>query len=383
MSHGIITLQNSFQSSTMNTADTKTEWDTYCVQELALLTPILIARGYVLDDIQKHTQGERYLMQAITTTSGKKLILTGVDSTGKKVVLKATRDDAGKKEIEHERLCRKFLQSIDFAGETFITPTETAYFNEHGFLVSVQEFIEQSCNFLERPVQEQFSITLRAFKGQESAHATTFNHRRTVKYIYGIRDGETYLQNFDQFIENINRLLPENEILETLIHAQALLNSHKIQIEQYCGFLTHTDFVPHNIRIHGEDIYLLDHSSLTFGNKYEGWARFINFMTLYNPPLQRALEKYVHDNRTPEESISLRMMRIYRLGEILWYYVRARSKSTGDLHILNERRIYFWKSVLDAVISEQEVPEEIIQKYRDARDSLRSEDERRRQQGLH
>ena len=161
------------------------------------------------------------------------------------------------------------------------------------------------------------------------------------------------------------------------------LREHEKTIEQYSGFLTHTDFVPHNIRIHDDTIYLLDHSSLTFGNKYEGWARFVNFMTLYNPMLENALVTYVKENRTPEESVSLRMMRIYRLGEIIWYYVQTLEKSTGDLHTLNTARITFWSTVLTHILKDERIPESIITEYKKTRDSLRSDDEKKRQQGLH
>ncbi len=165
--------------------------------------------------------------------------------------------------------------------------------------------------------------------------------------------------------------------------AYGVLRENEEVIEQYTGFLTHTDFVPHNIRIHNGQMYLLDHSSLTFGNKYEGWARFLNFMTLYNPPLTGLLTEYVKNNRTSEESVSLRMMRIYRLGEIIWYYIRTLEKSEGDLRTLNEARITFWSTVLTHILDNTPVPESVILDYKNTRDSLRSEEEKKRQQGLH
>jgi predicted Ser/Thr protein kinase len=368
----------------MTTLDPKTAWDRYCTEELAHLTPILTMRGYSLDSEQKHMQGERYLMHAVTTTSGRKLILSGTTSDGTRVIIKATRDSAGKKEIEHERMCRDFLKRIDFAGEVFHTPEEIAFFETEGCTITIQRFIPQECSFLERPITEQFSLALRAFKGQESAHATTAKHRHAVTTIYGMRDAQVYQNTLDSFYEKIGTTLGDTHpVCDTLSHAREMLNERTKIIEQYCGFLTHTDFVPHNIRIQHNTIYLLDFSSLTFGNKYEGWARFINFMTLYNPPLQKALEQYVRDNRTPEESVSLRMMRIYRLGEILWYYVRATAHSTGDLYSLNTARIVFWHTILQHVLSETEVPPSVIETYTRARDSLRSADEKRRQVGLH
>lgn len=367
-----------------NTTDPKASWETYCTQELALLNPILLKHGFSLYDDQPHLKGERYLMNAVTTTSGKKLILLGHDSAGTNVVIKATRERAGIKELMHERTCREVLKEIDFAGEVFYTPEEIAFFDEAEFTISIQRFIEQTQSFIERPLEEQFMLALRAFKGQESAHATTFKHRRLIRDTYGIRDSKTYLNSFRTFEKNILKALPEEKEIHALLkNAQEILDANRLLIEQYTGFLTHTDFVPHNIRIRGDTMFLLDHSSLTFGNKYEGWARFINFMTLYNPPLQKALEQYVRDNRTPEESFALRMMRIYRLGELMWYYARTCNASTGNLHTLNTARVYFWTNVLQYVLKAEEVPEAIIENYKQLRDSLRSDDEKERQRGLH
>ncbi len=368
----------------MNHLESQLDWQSYTEQELRDVVPLLNARGFTLDTEQKHIRGERYLMQAVTTESGRKLILTGADAGGARVIIKATRDSAGKKEIERERTCRTFLHDIDFAGEVFHTPEELLYFNENDFTVSIQKFIDQPCSFLERPIAEQFTFALRAFKGQESAHATTAKHRRAVTHIYGMRNAKSYLKNFTEFTSNIGKVLEKEGATCSLLHkAETILLENERTIEQYCGFLTHTDFVPHNIRIAGDTIYLLDHSSLTFGNKYEGWARFLNFMTLYNHTLEEALITYVHKNRTPEESISLRMMRIYRLGEIIWYYVQTLEKSEGNLRTLNSARIAFWSDVLSFILTDTEIPREIIETYMHLRDSLRSDDEKKRQQGLH
>ncbi len=368
----------------MNTLDSKTQWEIYCTSELAALCPLLSRLGYTLDTEQKHMRGERYLQQAVTTTSGKKLILTGLTLDGKKVIIKATRDAGGIREIEHERTCRSVLTRIDFAGSVFHTPQEVDYVKAEGFVIAAQQFIEQPLSFLERNIEEQFTLALRAFKAQESAHATTSKHRTLITRVYGMRDARSYLHNFQTFLANITIAWPHDLPLQRLLgEALTTLREHEKIIEQYSGFLTHTDFVPHNIRIQGDIMYLLDHSSLTFGNKYEGWARFANFMTLYNPTLEDALVTYVHDNRTPEESVSLRMMRIYRLGEINWYYVQTLEKSVGDLHTLNAARVTFWSTVLTHILKEEKVPESVIFEYTKTRDSLRSEDEKKRQKNLH
>jgi hypothetical protein len=362
----------------------KTVWQSYCTTELELLRPILSRRGYTLNDTQPHLTGERYLMQAVTTTSGKKLIMLGKKADGTPVVIKATRDEAGKRELAHEQACRAVLKKIDFAGEIFHTPELIEHITEAGFVVVVTRFIEQASTFTERPLKEQFNLALAAFKGQESAHATTFNHRALIAHTFGMRDAQTYLNTFSNFVTNITTTLPEETGLKTNLEtARTILEKNKTIIEQYCGFLTHTDFVPHNIRIEGDKIILLDHSSLTFGNKYEGWARFLNFMTLYNQPLERALTLYVRNNRTPEESVALQMMRVYRLGEIIWYYVRTLRASSDDLLALNTARVHFWSDVLSYIMKNEEVPITLMETYKTTRDSLRSEDEKKRQVGLH
>ncbi len=368
----------------MESSNAKSEWEQYCHNELAVIAPIILRYGFTLDSVQPHLKGERYLMHAITTTSGRKLILLGTDAQKKRVVIKASKEKDGIREINHERNCRNILAKVDFARDVFHTPEERAYIREGEHVISVQEFIEQECSFLERSTEEQFALALSSFKAQEGAHATTFKHHALIANTFGIRNANTYLNSFVSFKKNISESLPnETEIIEKLNDAFESLTAGENTIEQYCGFLTHTDFVPHNFRISGNTIYLLDHSSLTFGNKYEGWARFINFMTLYNPLLQRALESYVRDNRTKEEQDALRLMRIYRLGEIIWYYTQTLKKSAGTLLELNRARVYFWSDVLSCVLKRTEVPESIISAYTKKRDLLRSTDEKERQVGLH
>jgi hypothetical protein len=235
-----------------------------------------------------------------------------------------------------------------------------------------------------RPTKEQFSLALKAFKAQESAHATTYRHRRFVSKTFGEKTFNDYLDAFEGFREHLIRAFPEKRALhEILGRARELLENHRDIIEQYSGFLTHTDFVPHNFRVMKDNIYLLDHSSIRFGNKYEGWARLVNFMTLHNPELSKALIEYVKNNRTPEELLSLKLMRLYRLVEIIFYYTNTLSKSSGDLLKLNQARVEFWTRVLEAVLNDEPVSENTVEEYKKTRDSLRSEDEKKRQVGLH
>ncbi len=360
-------------------------WKRYCERELETVVPILRKMGFKLNSHQPHLGGERYLMQAVTTESGRKLILLGhrVEDK-KKVVIKATSDHRGIKELKHERKIRAELQKIKFAYHVFFSPQELLFVMQNGFTLSIQEFIEQECQFLDRTVEEQFSLALKAFKAQESAHATTYKHIRHSKRIFGNMSAKDYLETFESFAAHIQKDLPQDKEKQSLIReAKTFLHDNVRTIEQYSGFLTHTDFVPHNFRIIERDIYLLDHSSVRFGNKYEGWARFINFMTLYNQDLEQALLQYVQNNRTPEESLSLKLMRVYRLGEIIYYYTNKLTKSEGNILKLNRARIDFWSSVLKSALEDSHVSKEITEEYKKVRDSLRSEEEKERQKGLH
>ncbi|MBP6860238.1 MAG: hypothetical protein KBC38_01585 [Candidatus Pacebacteria bacterium] len=357
-------------------------WDAYRESELAWLRPRLTSLGYTLDENQPHIAGERYLMQAVTTAAGRKLILLASRSSdGQRAVVKATSDVGGKKEIGHERACRRFLADIDFAYQPFHSPAELLWEERDDRLIFIQEYIEQSSAFLARPPEEQFHIALAALKAQESAHATTYGHRAKVRGVFGSHGVNDYFSSVKHFFACVVSAFPSYE--ERLSRAESLLKAGKRRIDQYGGFLTHTDFVPHNFRIKDGTLYLLDHSSFRFANKYEGWARFTNFMALYHPALASALVAYVRNNRTPEEAEAFQLMRIYRLMEILCYYVRTLSRSEGDLRALNEARIAFWGEVLDAVMDGSEVAPETVVEYQATRDRLRSPEEKVRQQGLH
>jgi hypothetical protein len=365
--------------------DSQKDWQDYVAHELALITPTLTELGFELENAQPHLLGERHLMHAVTTQSGQKLILIGNRmSDGQKVIIKATSDPDGIREIAHERKCRKVLQEIRFAYAVFHSPEELVFSKRNGCIISIQKFIEQEQTFLCRPLEEQFSLALQAFKGQESAHAATYEHIRLITNTFGEMDAREYIQTFISFTTNIAGLARENKKQqEVLQQAHKILLENQEYIQQYGGFLTHTDFVPHNFRVVDGEIFLLDQASLRFGNKYEGWARFLNFMTLYNPELEKILVEYVQINRTTEESVSLKMMRIFRLGEIIWYYTQAKEKSSGDLRTLNTARALFWTEILKAQLNDSVIDPTIVENYKQLRDSLRSPEEKSRQREIH
>ncbi|MBX9907045.1 hypothetical protein K2X96_04085 [Patescibacteria group bacterium] len=370
---------------THNTLPSSREnWERLYREDMERIRPLLTKHELALDPEQPHTQGERFLMQAVTTESGRKLILLGTTKNGKRIVIKITKDPQGKKELVHERACRTLLKKIRFAYDVFFSPEEILFIEEKEYLIAVYVFIEQECAFLERPIEKQFAFALRAFKAQESAHATTWAHRKLIENSFTRATSNTYIQTFKEFKEKTIAAHATNTDLSNL-YARTLeeLERNKETIEQYTDFLTHVDFVPHNFRIQNNTIYLLDHSSLRFGNKYEGWARFLNFMVLYNKPLEEALVSYVKNNRSPEETLSLHLMRLYRLGEIIWYYTRTLERSEGNLLALNTKRISFWSKVLEAALRHESVNEEMITEYKKSRDLLRSDDEKQRQVGLH
>ncbi len=373
--------------STMPSHNAQQEWETYRQREMRRAAPLLKRLGFELDDEQPHTGGERFLMAGKRDVGGGgyKLVLVGKRTTDhKRVVIKISSDREGIREIATERSAREVLRVLKFAYQTLHAPGEVLYITGGNHTVFATAHIEQPRTFLSRPIEEQFSLALQAFKAQESVHATTYSHAKAIRNIFGIWGAQEYLNSFEAFLAAALRSDPHNHPLaQSLEKAHAFLAEHRNTIEQYCGFLTHADFVPHNLRVHEGNVYVLDAASLHFGNKYESWARFLNFMLLYNRPLEKALLQYVHDNRTPEEELSLRLMRIYKLGKLLEYHAGTLPKTSGDLNLLGEKRVEFWREALESLLDDRPLPKEIIAQYESERDSLRSEEEKKRQEALH
>ena len=359
--------------------DAKQEWEQYRAQELAGLTPLLTNTGHALDEVQLHTSGERYLQ------SGKKLVLTGTRrSDNAKVIIKASSHEVGAQEIAVEHATRHLLDTLPFAYGTLLSPKELLYTTAGGYTISVTQYLEQNQNFLTRSLTEQFTLALRALEAQEGVHATTYGHAKIIQSAFGQWGAQEYIRSFLDLHAKITEADPTNaSLIATLSTAQSFFTTYKETTEQYCGFLTHTDFVPHNLRVVSGDIYLLDHPSLKFGNKHESWARLCNFMMLYNPELEQALLQYVRDNRAQEEYLSLRLMRVYKLVFLLAFHAGNLAKTTGDLHRLTQERVTFWTEALKAVVADKPLDKTSIENYQRTRDNLRSPEEKQRQQKLH
>jgi hypothetical protein len=106
-------------------------------------------------------------------------------------------------------------------------------------------------------------------------------------------------------------------------------------------------------------------------------------MMLYNPALEQALLQYVRDNRSEEEYLSLRLMRVYKLGFLLSFYAGQLGKASSDVEALAKERIAFWTKALVAVIEDEPLAPRVISDYQTTRDVLRSTEEKERQRELH
>ena len=349
------------------------------MQELNTIAGLLKSLGFPLEERQPYMSGERYLM------TGGKLVLAGrQDAGGIKVVIKASRDQNGKKEIDAEKRARDLMRSLSFADKKILLPDELYYGTSGDYVFLVTRFIPQEKVFVAHTIDEQFFIALSAFEAQESFHAATYEHLRAVKNVFPVLSAVEYIRDFARLKDSLLRLYPDEKLQATLEQTVAFLAEHRIMIDRYTSYLTHTDFVPHNFRIAEHTLYMLDcvpnYATVHFGNKYEGWARFLNYMLIHSPELERLFVEYVRRSRGEDEYLSLRLMRAYKIVFLLEYYARALQKTTGDLHALTLARLAYWREALSAILKDRPLQKEITQKYIATRNALRSEEEKERQQ---
>src|SRR3989344_7377159 len=348
------------------------------MNELPAISTLLGTLGFSLAKLQPYTSGERYLM------AGGKLVLAGTEAkSGTKVIIKASRNKDGKKEIESEKKSRDLMRSLAFADKKILIPEEL-YYGENGvYVFLIMRFIPQEKVFVAHTIEEQFFIALSAFEAQESFHATTYEHLRAVKDVFPMLSGAEYLNDFKRLKDSILKKNPNESLRGELDKAEIFLKENTITVDGYANYLTHTDFVPHNFRLAEHSLYMLDcvpnYATIHFGNKYEGWARFVNYMLIHSPELEHLLTKYVRDNRGEDEYLSLRLMRVYKIAYLLDFYARSLIKTTGDLHELTLTRLAYWRGALEAILEDQTISKEVTEKYVATRNSLRSEEEKGRQ----
>lgn len=347
--------------------------------DIEYFVPILRDLGFVIFEDQPHIKGERYAFRA------KKTILLGERvSDKKKVVIKVTRNEAGKVEVQEERAAREAIKKIDFAYTPFLEPEEILFKETSEYLVQVTEYIEEEIGFLKRDLREQFEIAYRTFVMQEGIHAVTKKHNKIIQKYFKTFTFADYAKNIDLYIIIIlsTNILNESEV-EVLNLSKKFFLENRHRVEQYGGFLTHTDFVPHNFRVGCGQVYLLDHSAIIIGNKHEGWARFLNFCVLHNAELEKKFLKYFEINRSEEELDSLKLMRIYRLFELVAHHAEIYKNSQSELKDLSHKRIIFWLKLLNAILENKELDIQVIEDYKNNRDTLRSQEEKERQKVLY
>lgn len=370
----------------MGANEEREAWERYVASELRDAEPILTSLGYALDEEQVHIKGERYLMARPRDVGGggKKLVLSGRRiSDNTRVVIKVSSDQAGQREIERERDARELLHTLNFARRTLFTPQEYLFVHRGKHLISITEYVSQDQPLLLRSLEEQFFLMLQALGIQEGVHATTSAHADVIRRAFGIAAADRYLSEFEQFHTKALQSATDNaELAEVFNRASVFLQEHATDIERYCGFLTHADFVPNNLRVSDHTIYLLDSASLHFGNKYESWARLLNFMIHHNHELEQVLSRYVRENRGEEEYLVLRLMRVYKIGFLLMYYAQALERTEGPLHSLTEARLSFWIDAMRAMLDDLPISAERIASYLEKQQALRSDEERARQREM-
>ena len=349
-------------------------WKTKTEEELKKIESTLESLGFSLEEDQPHISGERFLM------TREKLVLMGTQkSNGSRVIIKVSNRPLGKEEIELEKKVRDALVNVAFANDRMLLPEISFFGEKNGYLVLTQKFIPQEKVFASFPIERQFFMSLLMFEEQEAFHATTFEHRNKIKNIFKLQTTKDYLQSFSEFKKTIENYTEDENWKTVVEECEKLLKDNEKLLDKHSNYLTHTDFVPGNSRISGRDIYMLDLSSMYFGNKYEGWARFINWATIHSPELDTLLNSYVLKNRGEEEHTTLRLMRIYKVGYLIDYYIKTLDRISGDLEILNKKRIELWLNVLKSIKDNSPLSYDFIDNYRKERNSLRSPEEMERQ----
>lgn len=344
-------------------------------KEIDHITPLLQALGYSLKEQQPHISGERVFM------SRDKMVLLGTEILSERdIVIKCSKDQRAKKEIVQEKRVRDRLAQLDYEGTNILIPKEIYFGKKDNYLFFITEFIPQDKIFVTHTLKEQFFMILATFEGQELFHLTTYKHVEAIRGICNRFTEKEYCNEFSRLLNNIQKTYDDKLLKKTLAEAEKFWNDNKDLINMFGNHLIHTDFVPHNFRIHDRHVYILDYAAMQFGNKYETWARFLNYMTIHNPELEAKLLEYIRQWRQKEDYESLRLMRLYKIVFIINYYINeVLPRASGNDAKITQIRIAFWANVLRAILEDKPLPKEIRDEYIKERNALRSKVEKVRQ----
>jgi len=350
-------------------------WQNSVSKELENIEQILKPLGFSINAKQPHISGERFLM------TKEKLVLVGkYQKDDKRVIIKVSKEKNGKEEIVNEKNIRDALTKIAFTNNRLFLSNEIYFGSTENYLIWITEFIEQDKVFAAHSIEEQFFMIMNVFDMQESFHANTFENIKIASKVFPIWNAETYLDSFERLKKNILILQSNNITLkEILEEAGKLLHENKDLVNTHCGYLTHTDLAPGNTRINKRKTYMIDLTSMLFGNKYEGWARFLNWAIIHSPNLEKVILEYVKANKDEEEYLSLQLMRIYKATFLIDYHAKSLKKTSGNLHILTEKRVELWTTILGHLLNDRPMPSQIIYQHRSDCSNLRSPEEIERQ----
>lgn len=348
------------------------------------VAPILAKAGFKLDseNNQVHIGDERALI------SRDKLVLKGWrTSDARRVIIKVGASPAGMREIERERACRRGLAEINrsFQSTIFFYPDELGFLQEEGLCISIIEYVDQGMRFLDRSREEKLNLSLSALHAQERVTVDAVTTLVGIVYRFGTVGADGYLSEFEARLGDALMYFPQNRMLRSnLERAITFFRERLGHVRDHLGFLVHADFVPNNFRVIGSRIYYLDLGAFRFGNRYESWARYLNWLMVWDYRLEAALFGHFSENRGPEHYACLSAMRAFKIGFLIQVYSKHLPEVQHDarLHALQSGRVNFWTSALIALIRGDHVPERTAEEFAQFQESLRSERERRRQKEL-
>ncbi|MBX4199212.1 hypothetical protein KW800_03015 [Candidatus Parcubacteria bacterium] len=333
----------------------------------AVIESILDILGYKLEPNQPHLSDEGLLLMR-----DKRVLIGRRSSDNLRVIIKLSTSRGGRKEIADEKAAQDTLSQAIFSQEQILFPKEIDYWEDYkageNYTIRITEFIEQEQVFAALPLEKQFFMIMREFEAEESFYANTYEHINVVKKVFPVTHANDYIEKFESF-----------DVGERKTEAAELLRKNKELIETRSNYLTHTDFAPSNFRVKNGKIYMIDLSSMHFGNRYEGLARMLNYCIIHDPELGRFIVEYIKTNRNEGEYLCLRLMRIYKAGFLINHYAKALGKTSDNLHKLTEIRLKLWRTILGHLIDDSPVESSLIDSYKAERDSLRSASELERQ----